>query len=302
MKKIICLLYHRVGKTEKDFYNITVSPNNFEMQMRWLSNNYAVRKFDGNWDTYEDRTIIVTFDDGYMDNYLFAVPVLKKYQIPATFFISTGLVGTEQEFWWDEFTRLCVERVTSEDTFELRDSLYHYGWKTSTKEECTELALTLRWLLRKDPDLARRKDWTEQLRLWSGLTKQGREENWSLTIEQIRDIAAYDLFNVGGHTVTHRSLGSLSREEQEQECRSSIVFLEEIIQQKVKTFSYPFGKKNDYTDETIEILKELGIERSATTEDTYCTSSTNNWKIPRVTIPDLELGEFQSFLQEKWGD
>src|SRR4030095_15624021 len=100
------LLYHRVNPDSDPFFP-AVSVNVFEAQMRYLTTNFLVRSLNEilrrlrQGKGIEPLTIAITFDDGYRDNYSFAYPILKKYQLPATVFVATGFIGTEGLMWND---------------------------------------------------------------------------------------------------------------------------------------------------------------------------------------------------------
>jgi peptidoglycan/xylan/chitin deacetylase (PgdA/CDA1 family) len=92
------LLYHRVNELKNDPYKLAVEQLNFERQISYLSKNYNVIPLS---DLYENirtgnikkKTLAITFDDGYLDNYTRAYPILKKYKVSASIFISTVLEG-----------------------------------------------------------------------------------------------------------------------------------------------------------------------------------------------------------------
>jgi peptidoglycan/xylan/chitin deacetylase (PgdA/CDA1 family) len=54
------------------------------------------------------RGVVVTFDDGYIDNHACAYQILKTFEIPATIFVTTGSIGSKREFWWDDLERILV--------------------------------------------------------------------------------------------------------------------------------------------------------------------------------------------------
>lgn len=298
MSRILCLLYHRVNEYSDDMYDMSVSPQNFEEHMRYLKERYQIAKFDDNWAEISGDAVVITFDDGYMDNYKFAVPILQKYQIPATIFITTGNIGTDNEFWWDELERLLLSEIEYKEQFELWDEVYHYNWKTDSLKKRCDLVTTLRWLLRCDPYLERRNSWIEQLRTWSGLGASGRSANLSMKLEQIKELSDSSLITIGGHTVNHQSLGSLGYANQENEISTSIDFLKEITGKEITTYSYPFGKGYDYSEDTFQILRKYGIQKSATTETKACTGEEHLLAIPRVTVKDVKINEFARLIEQ----
>jgi hypothetical protein len=103
-QRVSILCYHRVDDRLKD--NVTLGLEHFNQQIALLKRHYQVVRADaivrGEIDRSSDRPIVaVTFDDGYLDNYTNADPILKKHGVPATFFVSTGIVDTDLEFQHD---------------------------------------------------------------------------------------------------------------------------------------------------------------------------------------------------------
>ena len=126
MERVLCLLYHRVNPIPDDIYHLTVSPHNFEEQIRYLKDHFPILRFEEDWTRGGQDGVVITFDDGYGDNHEYALPVLEKYHVPATIFVSTGYVDSGREYWWDEIARVLTRNVDYPEQFELRDSLYHY--------------------------------------------------------------------------------------------------------------------------------------------------------------------------------
>lgn len=79
------LLYHRVCNLNFDPWKLAITPEEFDNHMRYIKDNYNIMRFEDDWSNINEKTIVVTFDDGYADNFYNAVPILKKYDIPATF-------------------------------------------------------------------------------------------------------------------------------------------------------------------------------------------------------------------------
>lgn len=102
------LMYH--GVTEGKEGSLFVTPENFSEQMKYLhSKGYNVislhRLVKGitNGEEFSAGTVVITFDDGFEDNYRHAFPILRKYQMPATIFLITGYIGKDPEYLdWDQ--------------------------------------------------------------------------------------------------------------------------------------------------------------------------------------------------------
>lgn len=103
-KKILSILYyHRVTDLCQD--GMTIGNREFEKQVRFIKKHYDVISASDvdSWLTQKSvrKGVIITFDDGYEDNYTNAFPVLRKYSCPAVFFVSTGLIGSTSQFGHD---------------------------------------------------------------------------------------------------------------------------------------------------------------------------------------------------------
>ena len=112
--RAMILVYHRVTPLDFDPEWLAVTPDRFAEQMDVLRRHYHVLSLSelhaclqkGN---VPRKAVAVTFDDGYADNLLSARPVLERYDVPATFFVTTGKLDQTSEFWWDELGSLLLE-------------------------------------------------------------------------------------------------------------------------------------------------------------------------------------------------
>lgn len=302
MDKVLCLLYHRVNIKKDNFYDLTVSPERFEQQIKFLKDNYKCLRFEDAWKDVETPSVVITFDDGYADNLTFALPILERYQMPATIFIATGNIDTQFEFWWDDLTRMFTQKETYPDKFTLDDELFRYTWETDTEEKRFELAKTIRWLLRMEPELCVREQWFKQIREWADVDTKGREECYSLSAEQLKVLADSAVITVGAHTVNHISLGAMNKEQQETEIVKSIQQLKEYTGRVPTVFSYPFGSKMDFNNDTIDICQRNGIIKAATTTQKIWNPNFNSFQIPRITIRDWEQDDFRKNLELIWSE
>jgi peptidoglycan/xylan/chitin deacetylase (PgdA/CDA1 family)/folate-dependent phosphoribosylglycinamide formyltransferase PurN len=139
-QRIVVLLYHRVSDELRD--SLTVGIEQFDRQMEWLRRHHVVASIadivHGNVPRNTARPVIaVTFDDGYLDNYEQAVPILLRHQVPAAFFVSTGMIGTTGGFPHD-LKRLgkALPTMTWDQLRKMRDLGFVIGSHTVTHIDC----------------------------------------------------------------------------------------------------------------------------------------------------------------------
>lgn len=298
MGRVLTLLYHRVRQYEKDIQLLAVTPEHFEEQMRWLRENYRIVSFDEDWNQIEGDAVCITFDDGYRDNFLTAIPILNELQIPATIFVATGNIDTDYEMWWDELERNLLVDKTYQNNFHLKDDLFECTWNTSTIERREDLYYTLHWLM-KLIDVKKRNDWLNQLQEWNGFAENGRKENKVFQTKDIKDIDMSEIL-IGAHTVNHPVLANMFAEQQKKEIEISARQIEAIFGKPVRTFSYPFGGRTDYNEETMQVCKELGFLKVAANIPGIWKNGDDLYQIPRRIVRDWNLEQFKEHIKAFW--
>lgn len=298
MGRVLTLLYHRVHEYKEDIQLLAVTPEHFAEQMRWLHENYKIVSFDEDWGRIEGDAVCITFDDGYRDNFLTAVPILRRWQIPAVIFVATGNVDTGHEMWWDELERnLLIEKIY-DSSFHLSDELFECTWNISTAERRKDLYYTLHWLI-KQCNVEKRENWIRQLQKWNGYQEDGREENKCFQTIDLNDIDMSGIL-IGAHTVNHPVLSKLSAGEQLEEISESKRLLEKVFGETIRTFSYPFGGSSDYNEETIRICKELGFSKVAANIPGIWETGDDLYQIPRHIVRDWDLEQFKEHIEAFW--
>lgn len=298
MEKVLCLLYHRINPVEDPIYHLTVSPAHFEEQILFLKEHFPILRFEEDWVKGSGTGVVITFDDGYADNCEYALPILERHQIPATVFVSTGYVDTEREYWWDEIGRLLTLDIAYPQKFVLRDSLYCYEWETDTKEKRIDVAKSLQWILRTDPDTTRADLFIEQLRSWTGVREGARKENLPVSMQQLMRLSSSDCITIGGHTVNHRSLGVRPVEEQRYEIGASVRWLQRKLGWRIEVFSYPFGAAVDYNEDTFTVCEENGIRKAATTVRRLWDNSCGCYEIPRIEVGNYDRNGLERLIRK----
>jgi len=296
---VIILVYHRVTMLPSDPQLLAVSPENFRAHMKHLKLNYPVVRFEDDWSNVKKPSVAVTFDDGYADNVIEALPILEEVGIPATFFISTGNLHTLHEYWWDELERIIIEDRSLPDSFTLNENLSSQTWPTATPAERDMFYQKLHPLMmRLDP--ARREEWLMQLRRWAQTDKIGREVNRSMSNDELRWFAESKWVTIGAHSVTHTPLSTLAAKQQREEIFSSKQLLEALLGTKLTTFSYPFGRKKDYNQTSVRLCREAGFTKAAANFPGQVHRWTDPYQLPRHLVRNWGLDVFTAEIQSFW--
>ncbi len=299
--RVLTLYYHRTNISQLDYNLLCVSPIKFRQQMLYLKKNYQIARFENDWNHLDSDAVVITFDDGYLDNLKHALPVLEELEVPATIFISTGMLEQKKEFWWDELEQLLFVGEDFPGEFQLEDDEFRCHWNTSTYEYRKNCYMGLHYLMKNFINPYKREEWMLQLWEWRGKKRTVRKSNLSVSADDCRKLAESKMISIGAHTVSHPSLANLSRKEQETEIRTSIDSLSQILKKKITLFSYPFGGPGvDFNDDTIEICRKCGILKAASTENKLWDTSVNPYKIPRKIVRDWTIGEFEKQIKNYW--
>lgn len=300
MREVRILLYHRVENLNDDYNMQAVTLDNFDRQMRYISKHYDVLRLDDpmkDWFINRDRdAVIITFDDGYYDFLYNAIPILEKYHLPATIFITTGNIDSNQENWTDNILRVIFSNKKNNDFFTFDDDMYYGQYPTRNYQEKYDFYLLLRRIFMVS-SAEKRQEYEQKLLHWSGLSNMGRENRRMLTEKEIREVSMRPGITIGAHTVTHACLKSLTLSEQKTEILDSKQRLEKIVGKKVKLFSYPFGSKDDYSNHTIQLLKELEFEKSVVAYPGRLTETMSPYELTRYRVKNYDENDFSIFMK-----
>jgi peptidoglycan/xylan/chitin deacetylase (PgdA/CDA1 family) len=240
-----------------------------------------------------DRAVVVTFDDGYANNYTKAMPLLESLEIPATVFVTTCNIDSLRRFWWDELERVLLRQMQVPGHLRLRVQAQEYQWPTTTSEQRESVYKVVHRLMRPLSVSARSMVLSEMAN-WSGLDQVKESEcskYRSLRTDELVLLAQSDCIEIGGHTVTHPHLTFLSTDEQYAEIAGGRRKLEAILNCPVLTFSYPYS---NYTDETVEIVKAVGFQAAV---DGHHVSGKDLFRLRRYAVYDWEIECFKQRLE-----
>jgi len=254
---VAVMLYHRVSPSEEEqFLGDALTPEIFERQMEYFHRNYEP------FSLYElieyiqlrkhlpERAVVVTFDDGYRDNYLYAYPILERYNIPATIFLATGHIGTDSLFWWNKVTYAIHH--TSIKRLDL-DDLGSYSLQSQRDKSHAGVVICKR--LRKLHEV-RRALVVERLLDLCQVGIRGLGQKLFLSWNEVREMDSEGI-TFGAHSVSHRSLTNMPLDSARNEIIQSKKDIEENLGMEVTAFSYPFG---DYDTEVVRLVRESGFK------------------------------------------
>lgn len=260
----VILVYHRVGPQEDTWSSLPVSPLDFERQIRYLYQAYEVLPLDKlvqyiqEGKTLPPKAAVITFDDGYKDNYSYAYPILKKYNVPATIFLATGHIGTGNLFWWDKVGYL-IQNTTLE-SLELNElGVYPLQSIGNKSEAISKINERLKIYSEEKKNLL-----IEKLVSVSGVdTPANLGKELILSWDEVREMNDSGI-TFGAHSVTHTILTKLPLKQAKHEIIQSKKDIEEKLGQLVTAFSYPNGNFGDFNTELIKFLKESGFTCAVT--------------------------------------
>ncbi|MEW6379747.1 MAG: polysaccharide deacetylase family protein [bacterium] len=275
--RCLILMYHRIGNQEaegghRNSQDGGISRWNFEKQMQFLSEHmtpvslpFLVKSLNARL-LIPPRSVVVTFDDGYADNYLNAYPILKKYRIPATIFLATGYISTGRRFWWDQLRAMIRQNPKLPWVLEKNGLLppkFYRTWFSADPcghPEMVESLISYIWRRQNMcPD-----EWVDLL---------GREfdshpptdDYAPLTWEQVQEMSRHNL-DFGSHTVSHPNMVHLSSQKVEEELGVSKNTIEHYLGRPVEGFAYPIGRREHYDTRIKALVRKVGFQYACTAQ------------------------------------
>jgi peptidoglycan/xylan/chitin deacetylase (PgdA/CDA1 family) len=262
--RLVVLAYHRIAEaTAADFAglraNVSATPEGFGRQLDLLQGWCNVVPLAAVVDWLErgtrlpPRAALITFDDGYRDNLLFAWPALKARSLPAVLFLATSCVGSAQPFWWD----LVASAFAS--TSKTRADLPLLG-ACQLHDSASRDRVLGRWcdMAKKLPADAVPAAAQELLRRLGVVAPQGSMADLYLSLDEVRRLVSEGMA-IGAHTVSHPALSRVSLARARTEARESKAWIERTTGQTVEAFAYPFGGSAHYLPEHGPMLAEEGF-------------------------------------------
>jgi peptidoglycan/xylan/chitin deacetylase (PgdA/CDA1 family) len=279
----IILAYHRIARVTRDTHLLCVDPDVFADQMDHLRRHVDIVPLAGLKERSSRQRVVITFDDGYADNASVATSILDGMGVPATFFVTAGMVGAKREFWWDRLEALLYSSSLDRDQLEVELDGRPTTLDVRSDQARERAHRTLHARLRQLPvrEIERfLDDLTNELNIPTG----DRETHRVMSEQELLSLSSSHLFEVGAHTVSHPLLSAQSLEEQRREIADSRSILENLTRLRVRAFSYPFGSRDAFSQATIKLVEQAGYTLACTG-----LSGRVSRRLPLLRLPLLRL-------------
>ncbi len=277
-QRLIILNYHRA--TGGDLHR----------QMLYLHRHYRIlhleEALEELYTPHEEKQVadrrmplVLTFDDGYHDNYTYGFALACELQVPMTIFLIPGYIESGDYFWWLEGDRLV--RYAQADKVTIEGHTYHLD----QAEERKALIEAIDARLRYASSVAECEAFLRAVREALEVTSCDAEEEAirPLTWAEVRKMEESGWVSFGAHTMHHPILANLTDpQEVLREVRECRDVLEQQLGHPVRTFAYPIGKPEHIGDEVLRIVKMAGYEWALTTIEETNTPQTDPHLLRRL--------------------
>jgi peptidoglycan/xylan/chitin deacetylase (PgdA/CDA1 family) len=218
-----------------------------------------------------DPFVVLTFDDGYRDNYENLFPLMVRLQAPFTLFVTTGLIDQIVPMWWDLLEKMIVTGGPA-------DGETPWPGGAASLGEWTKQFRSL------DAD-GQRRLWAKLARSSNRFAEKDAYER-SLTWPMLREMSASGLLTVGSHTKHHPMLSRLSRDEVRSEFAGARERLEQELDVAIDYVAYPYGQPWEVGLHAKDVARELGFKAGFSTVARPLAKDDNRklFNLPRILL------------------
>lgn len=275
------IIYHGVCKHDHTRFNpIFLTLETFEQHLKFYKKHFNVVSLDDYFNqelSSSKFNICLTFDDGFANNYRYVLPLLEKYGLPATFFI-TAIREAGHDVLWNDFLGIISKYGPGKILY--KDELYYKGQHDKYISIASGVSLAEK--LRSE-GFAEKEEMMEILYPLAPfkLIKGDRDYWEQMTTEQIRKLAKSPFASIGSHAYYHNDLARISIDDAATELALSKQYLENITQKPVNSFAFPYGT---YTPEVIDAAKKAGYKQLLATDFQFAEDHEDETMRERFTV------------------
>jgi peptidoglycan/xylan/chitin deacetylase (PgdA/CDA1 family) len=257
---LLILNYHRIGDAQKTPYDsdtFSCTADEFDWQVRHLKARFSIVNLESALDIVHGRakpertSVLLTFDDGYRDNFDEAFPILRSHGVCATFFLATAFVGTNSLPWWDIVAY--IVKTSPQGRISLK---YPAPAEFDLSPPRRERSIAEIIKLLKTPAVTDAEWFIGGLEKACGSKRPaGGAQRCFLSWDEAREMQRNGMC-FGSHSHTHPILSKLPYAEQLEELRLSREILERELGRAIDTLAYPDGQEQSFNDLTFKALAQ----------------------------------------------
>jgi peptidoglycan/xylan/chitin deacetylase (PgdA/CDA1 family) len=286
-EKRYILLYHGVTDTPstgiENFSKKHLNAQEFEMQMKFIKENMnptTLRKIVSE-ERLRENSVAITFDDTFENVATVALPIMKKYNIPGTFFITTGFIDTDRLFWVDKLEHII--NSTSKDQV-IINFPERKKFSLSTHNEKINAVVEIKEIIKSSKQKIYKRILDDIEAQLGSFSHQSVKNYKNLSSRLVRKLDNPPMYEVGGHTVNHEILSQLNKNELDYEIGESINCLKTITGREIDLFSYPEGQENHYNEDVIMAMKKHGVKICPTAISGHNGPKTSKYELKRIMV------------------
>lgn len=307
MSKLYISMYHYTRDLQHSRYPAIRGLDQalFCQQIEFMKNNFNVVTMEQVMDAVEgkselpEKALLLTFDDGYADNYTFALPVLERYGIQGSFFVPGKTIATHQLLDVNKIHYILASADIKRIVADVKSKMDYYRGAEfdypSTKElwnqyavderfDGKEVVFVKRILQTVLPEKLRNQISSDLFEKYVGVSEEQLAYELYLTDEQIRTMKRHGMF-IGLHGYDHYWLGNLSAEQMKQDILLALDTLDEFINRKHWVMNYPYGS---YNRSVLDYIRNQGACVGLTTEVGVADIRKDN----ALELPRLDCNDF----------
>jgi peptidoglycan/xylan/chitin deacetylase (PgdA/CDA1 family) len=301
-RKTFVLMYHRVLPAGADTFSsdsICVTPEAFARQMAFLRRHFRVLSVAELAEHLEhgtalpSRSCVVTFDDGWRDNFEHALPILREQQVPAVIFVATDYIGGDDCFWQERLSRLLFNglRGSAAARALVEQIVVRPGLAGSDIVE-------QRRLIRTGVDALKKLQPAEieaieaRVRAVAGPPETLGDDRF-MDWQQVAGLVTGTRVNVGAHGCSHTPLTKLTPARAATELGESGKRVSDAVGVPTAAIGYPNG---DYDDAVLRLTRAAGYRLGFTTDKGLVGDVRDPFKLPRINIGGAATNTIPDFL------
>ena len=273
------LIYHGICQKDHTKFNpIFLTYRIFEEHLRFYKKHFhlvSLEEYYTGQFSKDKYNVCITFDDGYANNFKYVLPLLEKYEVPISFFI-TAIRKAGYDILWNDFLGIVAkygpDQLSYENNQFRKDKFGRYA--------SVKTGITLVDYL-KENGFSKKKEMMQQLK---PLFKPGNLEDdyWlQMTEDEIKRLSTSKFVTIGSHGYFHNRMDKLTIESATEEMQASKQFLEGITGKEITSFAFPYG---NYSRSIVEVAKDIGYKQLLAMDFFYPEDSNDPSLRERLTV------------------